>query len=226
MLNSLLFPELEPLPGFSFPEPLTDRYRPRRIADFAGLSEPKRILSGFLLAPRNCGFLFVGSPGTGKTSMAQAVAAELSGFVHHVPAGQCTVDVIRGLAFSCWYCPPDGFKRHVIIVDEADLMSAAAQNAVLSHLDGTATLPDTVWLFTCNSTERLEERFQSRNRVLKFSTYAIQEEAAALLERVWDQEASPAIPRPNFARIIKDETGNVRAALATLEMKLDAARAA
>src|ERR1700677_4107157 len=111
-MTSLLFPELAPLPGFDFPEPLSDRYRPRRIADFAGLSEPKRILQGFAANPRNCGFLFHGAAGTGKTSMGFALASEVSGFVHHVTAGNCTVDTIRHLAFSCWYVPPTGYKRH------------------------------------------------------------------------------------------------------------------
>lgn len=226
MTSSLLFPDLAPLPGFDFPEPLSDKYRPRRIAEFAGLAEPKKILSGFASNPRNCGFLFVGPAGTGKTSMGMALASEIAGFMHHIPAQKCTVDAVERTAFSCHYCPPPGFKRHVILIDEADLMSLAAQNAILSYLDGTNTIPDTVWVFTCNDTERLAPRFLSRNRVLNFSTYAIQAEAAELLEIVWTREASPEIPRPNFARIIKDATGNIREALANLETRLDAARAA
>lgn len=225
MTSSLLFPEMAPAPGFSFPEPLSERYRPQRIAEFSGLAEPKRILSGFASNPRNCGFLFVGPAGTGKTSMGFALAREISGFVHHVRAQKCTVDEVERVAFSCHYFAPEGYKRHVILVDEADLMSPAAQNAILSYLDGTNTIPDTVWIFTCNGTERFAERFLSRNRVLNFSTYAIQADAALLLESVWNREAAESVPRPNFARIIKDANGNVREALATLEMRLDAARA-
>ena len=126
------------------------------------------------------------------------------------------------MAFSCHYYPPAGFARHVIIVDEADLMSIAAQNAVLSYLDGTNTIPDTVWIFTANATDRLADRFVHRNLVLPFSTYAIQADAAKLLERVWDAEA-PEQPKPNFARIIKEQTGNIRAALAVVESMLLAA---
>ena len=31
--------------GFEFPQPLTEKYRPTRIADFAGLEKPKKIIS-------------------------------------------------------------------------------------------------------------------------------------------------------------------------------------
>jgi len=37
--QALLFAELAPQPTLSFPEPLSERYRPQRIADFVGLSE-------------------------------------------------------------------------------------------------------------------------------------------------------------------------------------------
>ena len=219
--QTLLFAELAPDPLLSFPEPLSERYRPQRIADFAGLTEAKKVLSGFAARPTNAGFVFVGTAGTGKTSMAFALAREIQGFVHHIKAGRCTVEAVRDVAYSCWYVPPRGFSRHVIIVDEADLMSAAAQADVLSYLDGTSTIPDTVWVFTCNSTERLSERFLSRNRVLPFTTYGIQADAAKLLESVWARESNG--PAPNCARLIKEQNGNIRAALMALEMRLYAA---
>lgn len=225
-MDTLLFPEMaDTQSGLAFPKPLSEKYRPSAIASFAGLAEPKRILSGFVRTPSNCGFIFLGSAGTGKTSMALALASELRAFVHHIPAQTCTVESIARVSFSCNYYPPAGFTRHLVLVDEADQMSAAAQLALLSKLDGTDPVPDTIWVFTCNATDRLQERFLSRNRVLNFSTYAIQSDAAALLESVWTAEAPATAPRPNFARLIKDATGNVRAALMELELKLLAAAA-
>jgi hypothetical protein len=63
--QTLLFAELAPDPQLNFPEPLSERYRPQRIADFAGLGEVKKVLAGFVARPMNAGFLFLGPAGTG-----------------------------------------------------------------------------------------------------------------------------------------------------------------
>jgi DNA polymerase III gamma/tau subunit len=224
MTPALLFPDMAELPGFAFPEPLCEKYRPRTIADFAGLAETKKTLLGFVSNPRAIGLLFVGPAGTGKTSMGIALSRAIGGFIHHVKAGECSVDKVRELAFSCHYYPPPGFKFHVILVDEMDLASLPAQNAILSYLDGTSTIPQTIWVFTCNSTERLADRFLSRCRNLAFSTYGIQADATKLLERVWSAETDA--PTPNMARLIKEQNGNIRAALSILDSKLDALKGA
>jgi Cdc6-like AAA superfamily ATPase len=113
-----------------------------------------------------------------------------------------------------------GKKMHLILVDEADQMSPAAQLYCLSKLDGTAKIPSTIWVFTCNSIERFETRFLSRNKVIEFSSYGIAQDAAALLARVWQENASDTAIAPNFARIVKESNNNVREALMRLEVEL------
>ena len=103
-------------------------------------------------------------------------------------------------------------------------MSPAAQLALLSKLDSTAFPPQTIFVFTCNSTDGLEPRFLSRCRVLEFSSYGTAEEIANLLRAVWDAETdTPADDPPNFARIVKDSHNNVRDALMRLELEILAA---
>jgi DNA polymerase III gamma/tau subunit len=204
--------------GFAFPTSLTEKYRPRGIADFAGLDKPKRILSNLKTRMSTNALIFVGPSGTGKTTMALAFAAEIGAEVHHVGSQECKLDVLEHLARICHYIPQGG-HYHVILCDEADLMSPAAQNWLLSRLDSTAPLPNTMWIFTCNSTERFETRFLSRCLVLEFSSYGMSAEIVALLNKVWQAEGGNA-NCPNLPRLVKESNNNVRESLLSLERAL------
>ena len=96
-------------------------------------------------------------------------------------------------------------------------ISKHGQNAFLSVLDGTATPENTIFLFTANGTDKLEERFLSRCRKLKFEPPTVRE-VSDFLARVWAAEISaPAI---DFEAIAKEADGNVRSALMELEGEL------
>jgi replication-associated recombination protein RarA len=206
--------------GFDFPQALTEKYRPQSFAEFAGLEKQKTILRNFASKPYATAFLFVGASGTGKTTMALALAAAIPAEIHHIPSQECNVANIDRVRQTCQYVPMAGFKMHLVLVDEADQMSPAAQVSLLSKLDATNFPPATVFVFTCNSIDRLEERFRSRCKVLEFSTYGLAKDATELLARVWTAERGESAVAPNFARIVKDASNNVREALNSLETEL------
>src|SRR2546430_2364178 len=81
--------------GFTYPEPLTEKYRPRKIAGFVGLEKSRRILAKFAANPYSASWLFVGGPGSGKSTMGLALAEELRAEVHHIPSQKCTVDMVE-----------------------------------------------------------------------------------------------------------------------------------
>ncbi len=208
--------------AFSFPEPLAEKYRPRRIADFVGLEKPKKILAKLAESPYPSAWIFVGPSGTGKTTMALALAAAIPAELHLVPSQNCTLEAVERIRRTCQYVPLTGYKFHLVLVDEADRMSPAAQVCFLSKLDATDFPPNTIFVFTCNSTDGLEQRFLSRCRVLEFSSYGLASEAQKLLASIWEQETGSA-HGPNFARIVKDSCNNVRDALMALEVEIMAA---
>jgi replication-associated recombination protein RarA len=205
--------------GFQFPQALTEKYRPKTFAEFAGMEKQRRILQAFAANPYPTAFLFVGGPGTGKTSMGLALAQAIPAELHHVPSQECTVANIDRVRMTCQYVPMAGYRMHLVLVDEADQMSPQAQTSLLSKLDSTNFPPATVFVFTCNATDRLEARFLSRCKVLEFSTYGMGPQATELLARVWKDQAGEATP-PNFARLVKESNNNVREALQRLETEL------
>jgi replication-associated recombination protein RarA len=205
-------------PTLAFPQSLTEKYRPHTISEFVGLEKPKRIFAKFAVNPYASAWLFQGPSGVGKTSMALALAAELRAEVHHIGSQQCRLETLEETVRHCHYVPLGG-GFHVVICDEADAMSDAAQKFLLSKLDSSEPVPNTIWIFTANQSDRLEARFLSRCRVIEFSSYGIASDATRLLESVWEREASGS-PSPNFARIVKESSNNIRDSLTRLETEL------
>lgn len=209
-------------PGFAFPQPLCEKYRPKTIADFIGLDKQKKILSAFARRPTSGAWLFVGPSGVGKSTMALAFAEEIRGELHKIPSQKCTVGEIDNVVRQCWYAPFSAGGFHVVLADECDKMSPAAQLALLSKLDSTDPAPNTIWIFTANCLDGLEKRFLSRCKVLEFSSYGMRSELAAHLASIWALETSAASTL-DFERIAKESTNNVRDAMNVLEIELLAA---
>jgi DNA polymerase III gamma/tau subunit len=213
--------------GFSFPESLSDKYKPKRVAEFMQ-GFPRKVMLSLLANPKPSAWFFLGASGLGKTEMALAFANELPAQVHHVPSKDCDLDRVRRIKLACNYVPHDLFnpdrrcKMHVVIIDEADQMSGPAQLAFLSLLDATGFPPNTIFIFTGNSTAGLEDRFMSRVKMLPFSKEGMAPRIVELLASIWAQEAGNAA-LPNLARIVKDAKNNTRDAINTLEVELMAA---
>ena len=212
-----------------FAVPLSEKYKPRRIEDFIGLEKQRKVLSAFAARPMACAWFFLGNSGVGKSAMAFALANQLDAEIHHIPSQKANIEALNEVSRLCARFPYRFFgenagpaKWHVIIIEEADRMSSAFQLALLSRLDGTAPLPQTIFIFTANGTDGLEPRFLSRVRVMEFSSYGMRAELAALLAKVWESETG----KPgalNWERIAKESNTNVRDALQTLEIELLAA---
>lgn len=198
---------------------LAERYRPRSIADFIGISEPKAALGALARSPYASAWLLTGGPGLGKTTTAQAVFEQLGGQYQHIPARMCDLETVTRVCDSCQCAPmfggPAGFN--LVLADEIDQASKAAQIAWLSNLDSTRFPERTIFIFTSNNVEKLEERFVSRCRHLEF-TAPTDEEMTKFLIKVWRSETDAVLS--DLPRIVAKAKGNVRNALMALEVKL------
>src|SRR5260370_31649665 len=145
--------------SFAFPQSLAERYRPATIDGFIGLEKPKKVLKAFVGRPTSGAWLFVGPSGVGKSTMALALAGELQAELHKIPSQKCNAQTIEDTVRQCWYAPLTLGGFHVVLADEADQMTNAAQLALLSKLDSTAPAPNTIWTFTPSDTERVEPTF-------------------------------------------------------------------
>jgi hypothetical protein len=207
---------------------LVEKYIPQTIEDFAGIDRPKAVLSAFIKSPYTSAWLLLGPSGIGKTSIAFAAAEalgasrQLGGGIYHVPSQKCDLETIDRVVEQCHSRPMLGGPFNVVVIDEGDKMTAAAQLALLSRLDSAAPPPDTIWFVTVNDIANLPERFLSRFRKINFTTDNMLQPGVALLKKIWKAETKgkKGVSTPDFELILRTAKFNIREALMLLETEL------
>jgi len=214
------------------------RHRPRTFADVVGQEHVVRTLRNAVAHGKvHHAYLFVGSRGTGKTSMAKILAACLNCEQGPTiePCGVCdsctsiaaatsldvlemdaasnnSVDDIRELRESVVFAPLSG-RHKVYILDEAHMLSTQAWNAFLKTLEEPP--PNTVFVLATTEAAKVLPTVVDRCHRFDFARPAV-EQLAAVLRRVADAE-SIAIEPDAVALLARHATGSFRDALGTLE---------
>jgi len=196
--------------------PLTERYRPRTLDGLWGQAEIVAALRAFVVNPFSTAFVFEGETGTGKSSAAMALAAELGcdlsqnppefGGLHVIASGEQTADTVRDLHDKLSCSPFFGSGWKVLIVNECDRMSVAVESIWLDRLEN---LPSkTVIAFTTNYAEKLSQRFRDRCTRLTFVSDAAQLATSArnFVKAVWRKETGQAPPARIVADVVKRAT--------------------
>jgi replication-associated recombination protein RarA len=175
---------------------LSVKHRPKTLADVLGQGWVIQNLAAFAESPYPVAFLFEGETGTGKTSAALALAHDLGcslddaelGGVHEIPSGEQTADSVRAILRRLSIRPLCGSGWKVLVVNEADRMSVAAETV---WLDGLEQLPPrSVVIFTTNHAGRLSQRFLDRCERFTFESRmdVLRQDLETLVSRVWHAE--------------------------------------
>ncbi len=154
-----------------------EKYRPKTLDDVVGLKDITDSLKAFMRNPKTMPHLMLaGIPGTGKTTIALAIAHELYGanwrnFTLELNASdERGIDTVRDRIKDFSRYSRSGFGDipfALIILDECDQMTGPAQTALRRIMETSSRTSRFVLI--CNQSSKIIEPIQSRCAIFRFS---------------------------------------------------------
>ncbi len=146
------------------------KYRPQGFKEVIGQDHIVKVLEGAIeLGNLSHAYLFAGSRGTGKTSIARIIAGEIGTSVNDLyeidAASNRGIDDVRDIRISVQTLPFES-KYKVYIIDEVHMLTKEAFNALLKTLEEPPMY--VIFILATTEIEKIPETVLSRCQVFQF----------------------------------------------------------
>lgn len=145
----------------------SQKYRPKTIDECILPESTKNEARGYIKQGRMSNAIFTGTAGTGKTTLAKAIANELGADVIFINASlEGNVDTIKNQITRFASTVSFSDSKKITILDEADGLTPQAQQALRGLIEANSTNHSII--FTCNFINKLIDPLKSRSAVIDF----------------------------------------------------------
>lgn len=165
-----------------------EKYRPQTIDECILPASMKSTFKEFINSGELPNFLFAGTAGTGKTTVAKALCNEVGAeYLFINGSEESGIDILRNKIKSFASSVSLTNAKKVVILDEADYLNAnSTQPALRGFIEEFSN--NCRFIFTCNFKNRIIEPLHSRCAVIEFKIENSEKPkiAAAFYRRVMD----------------------------------------
>ncbi len=183
-----LFSEAEPEAQVDAAAPLASRMRPRSLAEFVGqkhILAPGKLLRRAIEADRLPSVILSGPPGTGKTTLAQIIAAMTESTFERLSGVESNVAEMRKVVAAATNRRRTSGRRTILFVDEIHHFNKAQQDILLPDVEsGNLRL---IGATTYNPFFYVNSALVSRSQVFQLESLGV-EELEELIERALRDE--------------------------------------
>ncbi len=201
-------------------QPLAERMRPKNLAEYIGqshLTSEGEIIREIISKKQPTSLIFWGPPGSGKTTLARIIAAELeTDFVEMsaVTAKKADISAMIERAKVNWQLN----QRTLLFVDEIHRFSKSQQDTFLPHVEsGLITL---IGATTENPSFEVINPLLSRSRVIVLEPHTKEDMIQILKRALKLEKAEKRVNKAAIDLLAEMSGGDARVALSNLELAL------
>ena len=192
---------------------LNEKYRPKDLSTFIGNKNLKSNIAKQLSQNDIQNYLFYGSAGGGKTTLAKIIVNNLDcDYLYINASDERGIETIRDKVSG--FSSVMSFKPiKVVILDEADFLTIQAQASLRNIIETFSRT--TRFIFTCNFIERIIDPLQSRCQTFKIIP-PTKKEVAVHLASICDKE-SISYDLPAIGKVVNKFYPDLRKMLNTIQ---------